>query len=157
MVVVPIQILGPFDNRYSIRDWWLCWWFIFFLLRRIYKDTLTSDRYLRLIIKANTVYFSVFCHFSSFSLVTRGVDCRETDMEVPYIRWNCSSCNDQSSAGAGVRLFLASERATIRHDELISPAIPYSINGILSISICIPGLIDVKFGLVLPKGLLMRK
>lgn len=34
--------------------------------------------------------------------------------------------------------------ATIRHIRLIIPAIPYSINGILSISVCIPELIEVE-------------
>ena len=38
--------------------------------------------------------------------------------------------------------------ATMRQIRLISPAIPYSIKGILSISVCIPGLIDAELELV---------
>lgn len=56
-----------------------------------------------------------------------------------------------ANLGASFRVM----NATIRHIRLISPSVPYSIYGILSISVCIPGLIDAEFELVL--GFVNRK
>ena len=58
---------------------------------------------------------------------------------IPIIRMTSANFGDS----------LRAMNATIRQTRLISPAIPYSINGILSIIVCIPGLIDAEFELVL--------